>query len=283
MTGQPSVRSRFIVKALRKIKDIALHPAYHSYNIFSNLCNICAKHTVFVCDDAHEPLIRKCLWCHSTPKYRAIAHAIEQQLGHNLRLALTKADFTVYELTTTSALYRTYARHANYVCSGYFPDQPFKREIRPRIYNEDLCRLGFADNSFDLVVSSETMEHVSDPWQAFRELYRVLKPGGMHCFTIPYRQDRPTRTRAKITGGRVTYDLPPVYHQDPYRPQGCLVFTDFGGDLINILESLGFNASLRTVLQHKFDIQDDLRPVTVFVTVKPDHSTDRYRSSPVVY
>jgi len=38
--------------------------------------------------------------------------------------------------------------------------------------NEDICRLTYADASFDLVLSSDTLEHVPDFRAALRETRR---------------------------------------------------------------------------------------------------------------
>ena len=43
-------------------------------------------------------------------------------------------------------------------------------------------KLPFKDNSFDFVLSQAVIEHVYDPFQAAREIFRVLKPGGrVYC------------------------------------------------------------------------------------------------------
>lgn len=37
---------------------------------------------------------------------------------------------------------------------------------------------GLKDNSMDLVLSTNTLHHLSEPVKAFNEIYRILKPGG---------------------------------------------------------------------------------------------------------
>jgi 2-polyprenyl-3-methyl-5-hydroxy-6-metoxy-1,4-benzoquinol methylase len=45
--------------------------------------------------------------------------------------------------------------------------------------------LPFEENHFDLVISSEVIEHTEDPYLAVKEFYRVLKPGGILALTVP--------------------------------------------------------------------------------------------------
>jgi SAM-dependent methyltransferase len=51
--------------------------------------------------------------------------------------------------------------------------------------NGDATRLPFADGSFDRIIASEVLEHIPDDTAAFRELARVLKPGGTIAVTVP--------------------------------------------------------------------------------------------------
>ncbi len=49
-----------------------------------------------------------------------------------------------------------------------------------------VLQLPFADSSFDSVFSSQVLEHVPNPEQGMRELFRVLKPGGTVLISVPH-------------------------------------------------------------------------------------------------
>lgn len=97
----------------------------------------------------------------------------------------------------------------------------------------DMMQMPFATNMFDLVVHSDTLEHVADPVLALSECRRVLKLGGFCVYTVPIIVERLTRSRK---------GLPPSYHgvPDQNRPD-FLVHTEYGADAWTHLVLAGFS------------------------------------------
>jgi SAM-dependent methyltransferase len=85
----------------------------------------------------------------------------------------------------------------------------------------DICNLPFEDNTYDIILCNHVLEHIPDDTKAMKELYRVLKPGGMGVFQIPQDIKRATtftddsitdpKERAKIFG---QYDHVRIYGLD---------------------------------------------------------------------
>jgi SAM-dependent methyltransferase len=110
---------------------------------------------------------------------------------------------------------------------------------------ENLEKLTFADGSFDLVITQDVFEHVLHPAPAFREIERVLRPGGAHVFTVPLYKDRKTVVRAAGETNNITYLHKPMYHGNPVDKKGALVVTDWGDDL---LDFIGTNGGMTTTV-----------------------------------
>ncbi len=119
--------------------------------------------------------------------------------------------------------------------------------------NEDICRLTYPDAAFDLVLSSDTLEHVQDFRAALAETRRVLRPGGRHIFTVPVVWTRPTTgARARIgDDGEIVHLMPALYHgrgSGLYRfipvGQDLLTFTEFGRDIVDYLREAGFEPEI---------------------------------------
>jgi SAM-dependent methyltransferase len=87
----------------------------------------------------------------------------------------------------------------------------------------DMRHLPFPSGSFDLVVHSDTLEHVPEPELALTECRRVLAAEGALAFTVPVIINRLSRSR---------HGLPPSYHgHEASADPGMRVQTEFGGDV----------------------------------------------------
>jgi SAM-dependent methyltransferase len=141
----------------------------------------------------------------------------------------------------------------------------FVRGVR----SEDLTRLTYPDASFDLVLSSESLEHVPDLHAALREIWRVLVPGGWHIFTLPLLPGVPkTFARARVReDGTIEHQATPIRH--PGGDVGYPVFTEFGADLPEILQAEGFVTDVR----FGPTTEDDL--AQVYVCRKPFCNNDQ--------
>jgi hypothetical protein len=127
--------------------------------------------------------------------------------------------------------------------SDYQPETNSGAIVRG-VRSEDLTRLSYPDGSFDLVLTSETLEHVPDLAAALREIHRVLGPRGRHICTVPLLpgvEQTFSRAVARPDGTHGGF-APRICH--PGGDHGYPVFTEFGADFPDIVAAAGFEVTV---------------------------------------
>jgi len=172
-----------------------------------------------------------CAECGANRRVRGIAEVLVSLYGENSR--------SVIELMREEPFRRLAIAEINSIgrMHPFLADHP--RLSYSEYPEEDLMNLSYPDASFDLVLTSDTLEHVPDPRLALRETRRVLRTGGRHVFTVPHD---PRRERTRSREG-----LPAQHHGrggGPYalvtRQADMLAHTDFGADVEEIVREAGF-------------------------------------------
>jgi len=88
----------------------------------------------------------------------------------------------------------------------------------------DISDINVPSSSVDIVISRAVLEHVSDPDAIFREINRILRPGGSFIFLVPNLFDYVTiaskiipnefhKTIVSKTEGRKVDDVFPAYYK----------------------------------------------------------------------
>jgi SAM-dependent methyltransferase len=198
----------------------------------------------FVVDFAHGhgPLVnwREWLICPMTRlnnRARACIHLLDAELG----LTPDESAYITEQVTPLHAFLAK--RHASLTASEYLGSHVPPGAIDQNgIRHEDLTRLSFPGGSFDVAMCFDCLEHIPDPAKGFREMARVIRPGGRLIWSVPFRSDlEDNLVRAGVAAdGSVVHHHPPEYHGDPLNSAGCLCFTHFGWNMLDEVRTAGF-------------------------------------------
>jgi SAM-dependent methyltransferase len=101
------------------------------------------------------------------------------------------------------------------------------------VQNENLEAQTFSDQTFDLVLHLDVLEHLFNPFAALQEIARTLKPHGICLFTVPVERGRLDSEQVAFEkDGELIIVGAPEYHGNPQRPDdGTLVTWRYGEDL----------------------------------------------------
>lgn len=254
---------RRIAQALKRL-EARLCAALARYPCNRGYCPTCTQEVIFIAKGSWLRDNYLCACCGSKPRERALMRALEIYFPN-------WASMVIHESSPIDrgASVRLKRECASYIPSQLFPDVgpgSFKNGVRC----ENLEALTFADESIDVHITQDVMEHVFAPSAVFREIARTLKPGGAHVFTVPIvNKHNPSKIRAKIAAdGRVVHLEPAQHHGNPLSKDGALVTVDWGFDICrHIFDSCG----LFTHVLYQDDQSRGIRAeyIEVLITIKP--------------
>ena len=240
----------------------------------TGFCNVCGQSTRFFFQD--PALYREsltCEHCRTTSRYRSIARGLLEAIkettgveaealallprtgpGRRIRVYDTQPPFHYEPCAYPLPKYLQACDWIDLSLSCYKPGLPLGSSVGNGITNQNLEKLTYPDRHFDIVVTSDVMEHVRLDDRAHDEIARVLKPGGIYLFTVPHnrewelnliraRVDDPERPETDV------HVLEPEYHGDANAEKGggVLAYRAYGRELDRQLAVRGLQLSYTKV------------------------------------
>ena len=156
----------------------------------------------------------------------------------------------------------------SFTATQYYRGQPNGKIING-FRNEDLENQTFKDESFDIVITQDVMEHIYEPEKAFMEIARTLKKGGACIFNVPiinkHKETEIWATKGK--GGKPEFLKNPEYHKNPVDLEGSPVTMHRGFDIVDYIKK---RAAWKLIIEYINNLGYGIRAeyIEVLVTVK---------------
>lgn len=102
---------------------------------------------------------------------------------------------TILDAGAGECFYKKYCKHLNYIAQDfceYKGNELILNTTTPEWNTSridivaDICDIPMKDNSVDIVLCSEVLEHVPDPVAALKSIMRLVRPGGYLIVTAPF-------------------------------------------------------------------------------------------------
>jgi SAM-dependent methyltransferase len=140
------------------------------------ICPICGYHGTFISVGHPARWDARCLNCGSRERHRLLHLWVTQDGGDRL------AGKRILHFAPEKFMQRRMAGNKLYETADL---------LQPGVTHKvDISAVPLPDASYDVVMANHVLEHIDDDRKAMRELFRLLKPGGVALLTVPINTSR---------------------------------------------------------------------------------------------
>lgn len=251
---------------------------YRSSRSLDINCNVCGSHGALSYDfpdvnkrRAHSiGLLRetlRCKSCAATMRDRQMAYGILNEL--EVRFGQKISDLAAFQnppprtlrildSDSFSPINRILRGIPGYQHSQFIPNLKNGHRLSDGSIVVDLEDIPFPDCSFDVILTSDVMEHVINDTAAHHSIYRVLDNGGVYIFTVPYDPtttgNRNLTARTDCSGTASHLFLERHIHGDPHSGSGIVAHRIYGNQLLEDLTQIGFEIDFLEINEPKHGI-----------------------------
>lgn len=246
----------------RAIRYLIPHGFYFSHQGY---CPCCEQSVTFRSESSWLRDYFICDNCGSIPRERALIVVLEKYYPN-------WKDLNIHESSpgNRGASVKLKKNVKKYIASQYFPTMPFGSNVKGWL-NQNLEEQTFQDESFDIVITQDVMEHVYNPEKAFTEIARTLKKGGSHIFTVPIvnKHKKSEVWATKGNDGAPIFTNTPEWHGNVVDEKGSPVTMHWGFDIVKFIEE---KTGLQTIIEHIDNLDYGIRSELIEVLVSRKES-----------
>lgn len=218
-------------KRVHNLLNLLQSTSVYDWKFSFSYCPLCCRKTPFI-SFKRTVIATRCLFCSNTCVNLSLIPVIRNILPVS----------SAYEMSSYGGTHDFLKQNVPYLqISEFYPNHKLGSFVNG-IRNEDVQKLTFKDESFDLVTSNQVMEHVPDDIAGYKEIYRILKPEGFFIFSVPLFNIEKTIQRAAIFNGSIKHFEIPEYHGSRLEgPKSVLTFWKHSSnDITSRLNKVGF-------------------------------------------